>query len=75
MRQKLSNVGRALVALALVTAPIAFAEGGGGGNGAPFTGSELSGASAVVTSFLAVGATITIALVIYRLGKRAINRV
>jgi len=39
-----------------------------------FTGAELDGVQSVVMTLLGVGVAITIALVVFRLGKRAANR-
>lgn len=73
MRKNLKRLKYGAASAVLVTAPMALASGGS--SSGPFSGDELDAAQGVVTSFLAVGAAIVIALVIYRLGKRAINRV
>lgn len=72
MRQIGSFAGRLGAALtALTVAAMTFA----GSPAGPFTGSELDTAPDVVNGFLTIGALVTIALAVYRLGKRGVSRV
>lgn len=69
MRRMVRKVG-VLAVLAMLAASPAFA---GGGSIDTFTGSELSGVSAVVGGFLGIGILVFVGIKVFKLGKRGGN--